>query len=210
MRPLVLHQGTARGLFTGVSATWVVAEVATQLRRRWRGEGRADRRGRRDGWAQGSEGPDLTFVAVFAGVGGGVTLAQAAARAHVAPLPGGAWWPVIAGLTVMVAGAGFRLWAILTLGRFFRFVVMIQPGHRVVDRGPYRWIRHPSYTGLLVGVTGIGLALDDWVALAATSVLSLAGLLVRMRAEERALLAALGPEYADYMSRTRRLIPGVW
>jgi protein-S-isoprenylcysteine O-methyltransferase Ste14 len=189
-------------LSTGVIGAWVAAELATQLRWRWRAEGRA--RGR------SPRARDLTFLAVFAGVGGGVTLAQAAARAHVATLPGGAWWPVIAGLAITVAGAGLRLWAIVTLGRFFRFVVAIQPGHRVVDRGPYRLIRHPSYTGLLVGVMGVGLALDDWVALAAISVLSLAGLLVRIRAEERALLGALGAEYADYMARTSRLIPRVW
>src|SRR5260370_35333345 len=92
MRPLVLHQGTARGLFTGVSATWVVAEVATQLRRRWRWEGRADRCGRRDRRAPAPGGPGLTLAAAFAGGGGGATPGPPAPPAPAAPRPGGAWW----------------------------------------------------------------------------------------------------------------------
>jgi protein-S-isoprenylcysteine O-methyltransferase Ste14 len=61
-----------------------------------------------------------------------------------------------------------------------------------------------------LAVVGLGLALGDWVALGAALLLSLAGLLVRIGAEERALLAALGGDYADYMARTWRLVPGVW
>jgi protein-S-isoprenylcysteine O-methyltransferase Ste14 len=197
-RPLVLHRGLARDLYIAVIVAWVATELSLQLR--WRGRGTE----------RGRFAPDPTFLAVFAGTGGGVTLAQAAARAHVAPLPGGGWWPVICGLAIVGAGAAFRIWAIVTLGRFFRLVVVIQPDHQLVDRGPYRRIRHPSYTGLLVALLGLGLALDDWLALVAISLLSLAGLLVRIQAEERALLAALGDQYAAYMSRTWRLVPGVW
>jgi len=153
---------------------------------------------------------DPTFIAVVLGVGGGVTLSQFVARNHVAPLPGGPWWPVIAGLVVAVAGIALRLWAIYTLGRFFVCIVVIQPEHQLVDRGPYRAVRHPSYTGLLVGVLGLALMLGDWVALATAFALSLAGLLIRIRSEERALLEGLGQQYADYMARTWRLVPGVW
>jgi protein-S-isoprenylcysteine O-methyltransferase Ste14 len=197
-RPLVLHRGLAGDLYIAVIGAWVVTELGLQLR--WRGRGTERRRFT----------PDPTFIAVFAGIGGGITLAQAAARAHSAPLPGGGWWPVISGLAITVAGAAFRIWAIVTLGRFFRLVVVIQPDHQLVDRGPYRRIRHPSYTGLLVAVLGLGLALDDWVALLAISLLSLAGLLIRIQAEERALLAALGDQYAAYMARSWKLVPGVW
>ncbi|HEV3228425.1 MAG TPA: isoprenylcysteine carboxylmethyltransferase family protein [Solirubrobacteraceae bacterium] len=197
-RPLVLHPGPARDLWDAVIAAWAIAELGTQLRRRRHAHERIRVAG------------DPTLLAVFAGIGGGLTLAQAAARAHLAPLPGGAWWPVIAGLAITVAGVALRLWAIVTLGRFFRIVVVIAHDHRLVDRGPYRRIRHPSYTGLLLAVVGLGLALGDWVALGAALLLSLAGLLVRIRAEERALLAALGGDYADYMARTWRLVPGVW
>jgi protein-S-isoprenylcysteine O-methyltransferase Ste14 len=197
-RPLVLHDALARSLFDGVIAAWVVAELALRLRQR-----PSQRRPR-------AHRPDPTFLAVVLGVGGGVTLAQAAARGHVAPMPGGGWWPVIAGMGVAGAGIALRLWAIISLGRFFRCVVVIQPEHQLVERGPYRVLRHPSYTGLLVGVIGVSLALGDWVGLLAAFGLSLAGLLVRIRAEERALLAALGQQYADYMARTWRLVPGGW
>lgn len=199
MRPLVLHDGTARVLFDATVVAWVAGELILR-RLRWLGA-----RG-----ATVARRADPTFIAVFAGVGGGIALSQALARNHVAPMPGGPWWPVIAGLVVAVAGIALRLWAIFVLGRFFRCVVVIQTGHQLVDSGPYRVLRHPSYTGLLGGVLGLALMLGDWSSLGVAFVLALAGLLVRIRAEERALVDGLGQQYADYMTRTWRLVPGVW
>jgi protein-S-isoprenylcysteine O-methyltransferase Ste14 len=111
---------------------------------------------------------------------------------------------------MIVCGVALRLWAIHELGRFFRIVVTIQPDHRVVDTGPYRFVRHPSYTGLLLALAGAGVALDSWLSLLALTALPLAGILVRIRVEESALLDALGESYAAYEARTDRLIPGVW
>ena len=111
---------------------------------------------------------------------------------------------------MLIAGAGFRLWAMLELGRFFTVTVTIQENHRLVDTGPYRVLRHPSYTGLLVALVGLGIALDNWLSLLALSALPLVGVLLRIRAEEAALSNALGERYARYAARTDRLIPGVW
>ncbi|TMK34849.1 MAG: hypothetical protein E6G58_10735 [Actinobacteria bacterium] len=58
------------------------------------------------------------------------------------------------GLGIASSGVVLRTWAIVTLGRFFTDDVTIQPGHRVVTAGPYRWVRHPSFTGGLVGLLG--------------------------------------------------------
>jgi protein-S-isoprenylcysteine O-methyltransferase len=111
------------------------------------------------------------------------------------------------GLTLMVAGMAFRWYAVRTLGRFFTFEVAVCPDQRVVQTGPYRYIRHPSYTGTLVTLIGLGLALTNWVSLAVILLISSSGLLYRIHVEEHALMGELGQPYLDYMSRTRRLIP---
>ena len=67
----------------------------------------------------------------------------------------------------MVGGVAFRLWAVLSLGRFFRVAVTTQDDHRLIERGPYRRLRHPSYTGALVTLFGFGLTIGNWLSLAA-------------------------------------------
>jgi len=70
-------------------------------------------------------------------------------------------------LIVMWLGLAIRIWAIAVLGNAFRTTVEVDPGQRVVSTGPYEWVRHPSYTGLLLIVSGFGLAEGNWLALAA-------------------------------------------
>lgn len=111
-----------------------------------------------------------------------------------------------AGLATMAAGYVFRLYAIRVLGRFFTVVVATRSDHRVVDDGPYRYIRHPSYTGTLITFAGMCLALTNWLAFASI-ILPLAGYTYRIAVEEAALQEALGEEYRAYMRRTKRLIP---
>ena len=123
---------------------------------------------------------------------------------------GGGWAPVAVGLALLAAGVALRTWAILTLGRLFKFVVVIQEGHRVVTSGPYRLLRHPSYSGALVAFLGIGIALDNWLSAVALVLIPLLTILVRIQVEEAALSNALGQEYTTYASRTRRLVPGLW
>ena len=123
---------------------------------------------------------------------------------------GGGWAPVAAGLAVLAAGVALRTWAILTLGRLFKFVIVIQDGHRVVASGPYRLLRHPSYTGGLVAFLGAGIALDSWLSILAIVFIPLLAVLVRIHLEEAKLTTALGPEYTRYASRTHRLVPGLW
>lgn len=112
-------------------------------------------------------------------------------------------------VVVMVAGLVVRIWAVLTLGRSFRTTVEVHPEQDVVDTGPYRLVRHPSYTGLLLVVLGFEIGTRTWPAILLT-VLPLAAVVRRIAVEEAFLLAALGPSYADYRDRTRRLVPGVW
>ena len=114
-----------------------------------------------------------------------------------------------AGLVAMVAGLALRTWAIVTLGRWFTLEVGVVPAQRVVEEGPYRVIRHPSYAGALLAFAGSALLLRAWIA-AALGALAL-GLAYRrrIRQEERVLLAGL-PGYAAYVARTGALWPRVW
>ena len=122
--------------------------------------------------------------------------------------PAGIWRP--AGLVVFVAGVVVRWYAILSLGRFFTVNVAIAADHQLVKAGPYRWSRHPSYTGALLAFLGLGLCLDNWASLAALLVPVSVVFWWRMRIEEAALLETFGERYRDYMRRTRRLIPFIY
>ncbi len=124
--------------------------------------------------------------------------------------PGGLVWPVVTGIVLIVAGIGLRAWSIATLGRFFQYQIKVQPGHQVVTDGPYRYVRHPSYTGIALVLAGVALASDDVWSLVAVAVLGGFGLVVRIRAEERQLAQALGAEYERFAAGRKRLVPGVW
>ena len=120
------------------------------------------------------------------------------------------WWTLGLGVTLVLAGVALRAWAILTLGRYFRREVTIEPGQTLIRRGPYRLLRHPSYTGLLLSFGGFGLAFGSWVSAAVAALVMFAGMLPRIRVEERALAQAFGPDYVSYANATARIIPYVW
>jgi protein-S-isoprenylcysteine O-methyltransferase Ste14 len=88
--------------------------------------------------------------------------------------------------------------------------VRIRAGQTVVDSGPYRRLRHPSYTGLLLVCIGVGLALGNAAALACAILIPLCGIVARIRTEERVLLRELGEPYRLFAEERARLIPGVW
>jgi len=114
------------------------------------------------------------------------------------------------GIGVFVTGLVLRVYSIIYLGRFFTINVAIATDHRLIDSGPYRFIRHPSYTGGLMLFLGFGLCIGNWVSVVIIIVPILAVLLWRMGIEEAALLEALGEPYRSYMKRTKRLIPMVY
>ena len=107
----------------------------------------------------------------------------------------------------MVIGTAFRWYSVRVLGMYFTFDVAIQAGQVLVEVGPYRYLRHPSYTGALLSLLGFGLALGNWAGLAvALSCLGLA-YAYRIPVEEAALVSALGATYKQYQKRTWRLVP---
>ena len=111
------------------------------------------------------------------------------------------------GILLLTVGTAFRLWAIRTLRNNFAATVQIKPGQQLITSGPYRWLRHPSYTGTLLTVFGTVLALASAVGMGATIALVLPAYLYRISVEERTMVAGLGEAYASYRKRTPALFP---
>ncbi len=116
----------------------------------------------------------------------------------------------ILGTVIIWLGLFFRFWSIKVLGKYFRTTVFIQKNHQVVRAGPYRIIRHPSYTAGLIILLGIGLAMGSWIGLFFMLLLALIGYQKRVVVEESELLKSLGKDYSDYMKITKRLIPFIY
>jgi protein-S-isoprenylcysteine O-methyltransferase Ste14 len=115
-----------------------------------------------------------------------------------------------AAMPAVWAGLAFRWWAIHTLGEYFRATVAVRERQPVIRTGPYRFVRHPSYTGGLMAVMAAALALNNAAAWLVLVACVLAGLLYRIRVEDAVLREHLGAEYVEYAARTARLVPGVW
>jgi protein-S-isoprenylcysteine O-methyltransferase Ste14 len=176
-------------------AGWAVFELGLRVRERLGGQGSAARdRGTR------------ALIAVTLGTA--IALAVVTGSRLTGPRIADPFKSL--GVIVMWLGLAIRVWAIAALGRAFRTTVEVDPGQAVVSTGPYRWVRHPSYSGLLLIVTGCGLAAGNWLALAACALLPLPALLWRMHVEEAELTRVLGDRYRAYRAQTKRLIPGVW
>jgi protein-S-isoprenylcysteine O-methyltransferase Ste14 len=116
-------------------------------------------------------------------------------------------WFFYLGIILMLLGIAVRQWAIAVLGRFFSLNVRVVDDHQVVDKGPYRWVRHPSYTGVLITLIGLSLAVQSLGALLVLLAVFTVSFGYRMRVEEKTLLTELGDNYANYMKRTKRIIP---
>ena len=176
-------------------ACWAVLELGLRVRERLQGRGGAAR-------------DRATRALIAVALGAAIALAAVTASWVTALRIGGPYR--VAGLIVMWLGLAIRFWAIAALGRAFRTTVEVDPGQAVVSTGPYRWVRHPSYSGLLLIVAGFGVAVGNWLALVICIVLPLPALLQRIQVEEAELTNVLGDRYSAYQAQTKRLIPGLW
>lgn len=178
-------------------AIWAVPEwIGSYFQRPERGAVRRDRGSHR-----------FLIAAITIGIAGAFVAATRAPWAAITIHRDTVFW---VGIASMLAGVAFRWYAIRSLGRYFTRDVATRPGQQVIESGPYRWIRHPSYSGALLTIVGLGLALTNWMALAVAISCGLIGYGYRVRIEERALCEDLGEPYCSYMHRTRRFIPFVW
>lgn len=197
MAPLPYTESAARVAFEVVLGVWVLTEWSVSFRSHF------NRRGAR------LNRSSLFGVAafVFAGLGAGFALGR---DVHAAAIAGARWPLFVFGLVLMSGGIALRQWAVNVLGAFFTTDVRVRADQTVVERGPYRWVRHPSYTGMIMTFVGIGLALGNWASLAVLVVVPTAGLVLRIRSEERALLEGLGEPYRRFAASRARLFPGLW
>lgn len=190
----VLQSSAARWVLDISVGAFVVGELQQVLRVR-RGASRSDL------------GSEALFRAMF--VGGVLMLPIGRALVPGAEIGGGVWL-FVSGLGLGWLGLLLRWWPFMALGKYFTLVLKVSADQQVVDRGPYRVLRHPSYTGLLLAFAGFGVMLGNWVGAAGSVVVLLVALLFRIRIEERALTAALGTSYRDFAADRARLIPFVW
>jgi protein-S-isoprenylcysteine O-methyltransferase Ste14 len=141
---------------------------------------------------------------IFATIIISIILTSYYAMNDIALLPAWVFYP---GIFLMVLGIIIRQWSMAILGRFFSGSVATQKGQFVVERGPYKYIRHPSYTGALIILIGLGLASTSWASILSLVLLFCIAYGYRIHVEEKALMVELGEDYVEYMKRTKRLIP---
>lgn len=113
----------------------------------------------------------------------------------------------VAGAVLTALGLFLYAAAHLYLRRNWSIAAVIVEGHRLIVRGPYRYVRHPMYSAMMAIVVGSGLLVSDYLILASIVPVA-AAYFVRARGEEAMLLAEF-PEYRDYIARTRMFVPGV-
>ncbi len=111
----------------------------------------------------------------------------------------------VLGIVVLALGLGFAVWARLHLGANWSSAVTVKDQHTLIRSGPYRYVRHPIYTGLLLGVVGTAIVIGQWRGVASL-VIAFAALVYKSRIEERRMEQTF-PEYADYRRTTPALIP---
>jgi protein-S-isoprenylcysteine O-methyltransferase Ste14 len=187
-------------LTVGLSTVWFITEVTLSFRKR------------SPGHTPGRDRLSLQVMRMATVVSIGITVA-----AEFAPVFGGAGriagaspYLGLAGCLLMIAGMVVRFAAIVTLDRQFTVDVAIVEDHKIIDKGLYAVIRHPSYSGSLLTFLGLGLAFENWISLAILCVVPLAATLYRISVEESALLDHFGSAYREYRARTKSLIPGVF
>ncbi|TMQ07428.1 MAG: isoprenylcysteine carboxylmethyltransferase family protein [Deltaproteobacteria bacterium] len=114
-----------------------------------------------------------------------------------------------AALAAMIGGLALRTWAVVLLGPWFTWNVTVQAGQQLVSRGPYRFIRHPSYTGALITFVASCVLLRSWVVALLAALTLVLAFRRRIRYEEALLVKTL-PGYQAYISRTYKLLPGIF
>jgi len=177
-----------------ISWVWALSEIIgsyiiPRLRQKGEVKARSDRGSR---------------LVIWVGIFAAIFLSDYFATHNITPIPEPFFY---VGIVLMLAGIVFRQWAIWVLGRFFSTRVRIVSDHRIVMEGPYRFLRHPSYTGMLMILLGLGLASRTW--LGTIIILALFSLVIgyRIIVEENTLKAEFGQAYLEYAKKTKRLIP---
>jgi len=192
--PSILARPVCALIFWGACAVWILPEVVA-----WKVK-------RSTGSAQARDKGSLILIAVLWWTGIALDLLltfflpQAALDWERTSL-------FFSGICLMLSGTALRWYSATILGKYFTFDVAVHGGQALIEAGPYRYIRHPSYTGALLTLLGFGLSLGNWAGLIAILSCMGAAYAYRIPIEEAALGAALGESYRQYVRRTWRLVP---
>lgn len=119
-------------------------------------------------------------------------------------------WLTWVGAAIMISGIIFRRYVISVLGKYFTANVQIQKDHELIKAGPYRYIRHPAYLGILIVALGLGIALANWISLLLCIVFPVIGVMQRIKVEEKELERHFGKQYQDYRKNTWCVIPYIY
>jgi protein-S-isoprenylcysteine O-methyltransferase Ste14 len=182
-----------RILFYGWTASEIYIAIATRTRR---GSGKRLDRG--------------SLMVLWLTILGSITAAEWIGGAATPNMFGGAHWLRITAVILIITAIVIRWTAILSLGKAFSANVAIRDSQTVYRKGLYKFVRHPSYSGLLLVFVAIALHERNWLAAAVVIVLPTLALLYRIHVEEQALRQAFGEEYESYCNTTKRLIPGIY
>ena len=166
------------------------------------------------GGIEGAKGPDSkdsgSMRVLLGGMWIALLLAFPLAFVRTGAFPQGAQLPIFAvGLSTLIVGSLLRRYCFRTLGQYFTGDVRARADQPVIRTGPYRLVRHPSYTAGIMMFVGIGLALGSWFSFALLAIAAIATYTYRVSIEERALLTTIGEPYRDYMTETKRFVPHI-
>jgi protein-S-isoprenylcysteine O-methyltransferase Ste14 len=142
----------------------------------------------------------LTVAAAWA-MGGDVPEGWLRTRLFAANL-----WTEWLGIAITAAGLAFAVWARAYLGGNWSSAVTVKVGHALVRSGPYRWVRHPIYSGIILAMLGTALVRHQVRGVIAV-VLLYAGFKIKSKIEEQAMAATFGAQYAEYASTTGAIVP---
>jgi len=165
---------------------------------------RARKADRAPGASQDGRSMQVIVLGMWVGLAAAFPLARIPRFAFPPGARVGAFW---AGTALLVAGSLLRRHCWRMLGAYFTGNVQTVSGQSVVDRGAYRYVRHPSYTAGIMMFLAIGIALGSWLSTLVTFLASAGVYVYRVRVEERVLAAAIGQPYVDYMKRRKRFVP---
>lgn len=112
------------------------------------------------------------------------------------------------GILLLWGGVAFAIWARYHIGEYWSARVAVKEDHRIIDSGPYAHVRHPIYSGILLGLIGTALAVGNWRAVITFAVILIV-LILKARAEEKLLTEQLGDSYVEYKKRTGMLVPNI-
>lgn len=117
---------------------------------------------------------------------------------------------IIIGIILIATGLALRFWAIRVLGKFFKSSIRVSIEQEIIQSGPYKIVRHPSYLGAYLVIIGITILLGSWSSMLIGFVLMGFAYYLRIKVEENALRKHFGQEYEKYMRYSWSLIPGLW